>query len=77
MKHLEITNNDLIDKIRTDAFMRQIYDYANKDDLTEVEMLSKAVVILLNLKEEAFQEKVDKLMRSPRPLLDNRSYFTR
>jgi hypothetical protein len=65
----EITSSDLIDKIRTDAFMRQIYDYANRDDLTEVEMLSKAVVILLNLKDEAFQEKVDKLMRSPTPLL--------
>ena len=69
MNHLEIKNIDLIDKIRTDAFMRQIYDYANRDDLTEVEMLSKAVVILLNLKDEAFQEKVDKLMRSPAPLL--------
>ena len=71
MKHLEITSSDLIDKIRTDSFMRQIYNYANSDNLTEVEMLSKAVVILLSLKDEAFQEKVDKLMRSPAPLLVN------
>ena len=69
MQRLEITGSDLIDKIRTDAFMRQIYNYADRDNLTEVEMLSKAVVILLNLKDEAFQEKVDKLMRSPRPML--------
>ena len=68
MQRLEITDSDLIDKIRTDAFMRMIYNYANGDNLTEVEMLSKAVVILLNLKDEAFQEKVDKLMRSPRPM---------
>jgi len=71
MKHLEITSSDLINKIRTDAFMRQIYNYANSDNLTEVEILSKAVVILLSLKDEAFQEKVDKLMRSPAPLLVN------
>jgi hypothetical protein len=69
MSEPEITSGFLIDKIRTDRFMRQIYDCANRDNLTEVEMLSKAVVILLNLKDEAFQEKVDKLMRSPAPLL--------
>jgi hypothetical protein len=69
MQRLEITDSDLIDKIRTDAFMRQIYDYANRDNLTELEMLTKAVILLLNLKQDAFQEKVDELMRSPGRLL--------
>jgi len=66
---LEITNGDLINKIRTDALMNQIYSYANRDGLTELEMLTKTVVILLNLKDVAFQEKVDELMRSPAPLI--------
>jgi len=67
MSELNITNSELINKIRTDAFMNQIYSYARRDSLTELEMLTKAVIVLLNLKEEAFQEKVDELMRSPAP----------
>ena len=73
---LNITDSELIDKIRTDAFMNQIYNYARRDDLTEVEMLTKAVIILLNLKDEAFQEKVDELMRNPAPLIVTRSIYT-
>lgn len=68
-KEMEITHSELIDKIRTDAFMNQIFNYARRDGISEVEMLTKAVIILLNLKEEAFQEKVNELMRSPSPLL--------
>ena len=67
MSELEITHSKLIDKIRTDSFMNQIYNYARRDGISETEMLSRAVIILLNLKEEAFQEKVDNLMRSPAP----------
>ena len=67
MGKLEITDSELINKIRTDNIMSQIYNYALRDGLTETEMLSKTVVILLNLKDEAFQEKVDKAMRSPAP----------
>ena len=69
MSELKITHDELIDKIRTDAFMNQIFNYARRDDISEVEMLTKAVIILLDLKEEAFQEKVDELMRNPAPLV--------
>lgn len=67
MSELKVTHSKLINKIRTDSLMNQIYHYARRDGISETEMLSKAVIILLNLKEEAFQEKVDELMRSHSP----------
>ena len=67
MSDLTITHSELMNKIRTDSIMNRIYHYARRDGISETEMLSKAVIILLNLKEEAFQEKVDELMRSPAP----------
>ena len=66
---LEVSSKDLLTKIRNDAFMNSIYQIANNQGMSEVEMLSKAVVMLLDLKEEAFQEKIDKAMRSPAPLI--------
>ena len=65
MTALKIENTELINKIRTDALMNQIYHMANQEGISEKDMLIKAVVILLNLKDEAFQEKVDELMRRP------------
>lgn len=56
-------DKELINKIRTDNIMNQIYRWAKRDGLSDLEMLEKTVVILLNLKDEAFQEKVDELMR--------------
>lgn len=67
MSKIEITNSDLINKIRTDSYMNKIYHMASAEGISENQMLTKAVIILLNLKDEAFQEKVDELMRSPSP----------
>jgi len=65
MKAIKIENTDLINKIRTDYMMNQIYRMASQEGIGEKAMLIKAVICLLNLKEEAFQEKVDELMRRP------------
>ena len=73
---LEINNSELINQIRTDSFMNRIYQMARHEGLSETEMLTKGIILLLNLKEEAFQEKVDELMRSPAPLIVTMDIYT-
>ena len=71
---MEIENKEILNKIRTDSFMNQVYRMADKRGLSEAEMLRDAVILLLHLKDEAFQEKVDKAMRSTKPMFAS-NYF--
>lgn len=65
MKELKIENSELINKIRTDSFMNSVYHLAYRDGMSEKEMLIKAVVLLLDLKDQVLQDKIDEAMRNP------------
>lgn len=56
-------------KLRNDALLRMAYDQGERQGLTELQMLKVFVVGLLDLKDETFQEKVDELMRSTKPII--------
>lgn len=72
---MEINNQELINKIRTDSIMNAVYQMAKHQGMSENEMLIRTVIVLLDLKDEAFQEKVDQLMRNPAPLLVPESVY--
>ena len=58
-------NSDEIQKFRNDAYFNRAMQSGYKMGLSKEESLSRFVMVLLSLKDEAFQEKVGKLMIAP------------
>ena len=60
-----VIRTDMTHSLRTNPLLRQAYELGEHNGFDELEILKRFTLMLLELKDEAFQEKVDKLMRSP------------
>lgn len=56
---------DMTRSLRNNHLLRQAYELGYRNGFDELEILKRFTLMLLDLKDEAFQEKIDKLMRSP------------
>ena len=60
---------DLTNKIRRDTLCRSAYYQGEMLGLSEVDILKQLVLLLVSLKDESLQEKIDAAMRSVTPLI--------
>lgn len=59
-------NNEEILKYRNDYLFHTVMEHGYRSGLSKEEALSKLVVLLLNLREEAFQSKMNEMIQSNR-----------
>ena len=59
---------DLSEKIRNDAIVHMAYKQGQLLGLDELEILKRLTLILLELKDEAFQKKLNEAMRSTKQI---------
>jgi hypothetical protein len=52
------------DKLRNNFLLRSAYDYGYKNNIDELEILRRFTLMLLDLKDAAFQKEIDKAMNS-------------
>ena len=62
-------NEEEFELWRNDVFFRRSMEWCMCNDLSKEEALSRILSEVLKLKEEAFQEKLTKMMNSPVPLI--------
>jgi len=60
---------DITQKIRNDHLLNSAYQQGRNMGFDELEILKRFTLLLLDLKDEAFQEKLDAASRAPSPLL--------
>ena len=60
-------HTDLTLKIRNDYLLNWAYRQGQQNGLDELEILKRFTVFLLELKDEAVQEKLDELMKTAAP----------
>jgi len=63
---------EFIEKARNDFILNYARNHAQQNGLNENEMLTNLVLVLLKLKDDAYQEKLDKILSSPSPALFDR-----
>ena len=62
-------STDMAQRIRNDHLLNMAYVYGKQNGYDELEILKRFTLMLLDLKDEAFQEKIDELMRSNKPVI--------
>jgi len=60
---------DLTREIRNNHLLNMAYHQGRKQGFDELEILKRFTLLLLNLKEEAFQAKINEIMLSVKPNL--------
>jgi hypothetical protein len=56
---------DMTRRLRNDALLRLAYENGRRNGFDELEILKRFTLMLLDLKDEAMQEKLDELLLSP------------
>lgn len=64
-------NDEEVKKYRNDCIFRSAMETSFRNGLTKEEALTFLCMALLNLKDEAFQEKIDKAMHRKSPFFIN------
>lgn len=59
---------DMLIKARNNHLLNLAYKYGRQNGFDELEILKRFTLMLLELKDEAFQEKIDALMYSTKPM---------
>lgn len=71
-----VIRTDMTNKIRNDYLLNMAYKLGEHHGFDELEILKRFTLMLLELKDEAFQEKLDKVMNSPAPSVIYRHFQT-
>jgi hypothetical protein len=64
-EHVVMPGTDMTNRLRNDHLLRLAYDHGRWHGLDELEILKRFTLMLLDLKDEAMQAKLNTLMRSP------------